>query len=303
MKSMMTVFDHLQKMDTMPMSYESNDEEHSHNEAEAINSYEQLLKQYQEEEFSPLSTIHEDAGDEVVERYSITEDDIDEETLDAMTQLAEQDQLRYEDLPPSLQYLFHQSIRDGQLTEYIKPWKPWWLSDLKQHHTDVLNQRNELIQVVESEEHTHEQSDSKSDANDSENTLFIPCYSFKPSTFPALPILPSKVSPCLSFNLISIFYSYCLLLRKYNGDIHEDLEGFISTLYELALPLTKNVNYSDISSVFHFLSFLFPVVCTRLLTELDSEQIAGCLPTLCHIHLEGLAFHSQLQTLCYGCPL
>eukprot|EP00899_Mesostigma_viride_P007982 jgi/Mesvir1/17185/Mv07606-RA.1 len=110
---------------------------------------------------------------------------------------------------------FHAAAATGQLSHLVMPWEPWWLRE--DARTLALDTRGQpLVQAV---------LVGLTDG--------IPP---PPSTpLPPLSTLSSVApSPALPYHLLDVLYSYCLVLRLFNGDWHADPLDAASLMLELS---------------------------------------------------------------------
>lgn len=157
----------------------------------------------------------DDEDDE--EDYDEDDEDIDinDLNIDEMTQ----DQLLSLLTPQEIEE-FNNSIKDGTISNIIEEWVPWWNINIIENNTDKLNINNnnnknsKIIEINEVEEIKKEEV-----GEDREIKLLLkripniysPIQAF--SNFSKQP--PSK---SLFYHLIDIVYSYCYLMRTFNGD-------------------------------------------------------------------------------------
>ncbi|KAK8791102.1 hypothetical protein WA158_005733 [Blastocystis sp. Blastoise] len=218
-KKMNEILSHLNDLDTMPMSYESN--ENNHDMYGSLNPTEN-------EEDQPYELEEEE------------EEEIDEETIAHLIDLAQSDKISIDDLPISLQKLFEKDIKNGVLNEEIPVWIPWWKESIDIHHKEVLRRNHKLIQII------NQDTDEDDKTESIDHLSYIPCIENASIDIPMLPSLPSTISPCVLYNTLSILYSYCLTLWKYNGDYSHDIHGCFTCFWELAYPFSNNINYYSI---------------------------------------------------------
>lgn len=67
-----------------------------------------------------------------------------------------------------------------------------------------------------------------------------------PKVIQKIPPLTGSVNPLIKYSIIDVLYSYVYVMRFYNGEPEENLNQFVSALYELASSLSKNLNFASL---------------------------------------------------------
>lgn len=115
--------------------------------------------------------------------------------------------------------------------ENVEPWQPWW------HDPSVsmirLTQHGQcLISPVIAQDLSEEDCDS---ANESDRASFASHPSPPSQPLPQLSSLSTaQPHPQLYMTLLQSLYAYCTAMYLYNGDPHDDLEGYIGLLWHVA---------------------------------------------------------------------
>ncbi|KAG0457178.1 hypothetical protein HPP92_022335 [Vanilla planifolia] len=169
----------------------------------------------------------EDDKEENEEKEEVVEEEEEEEeeeggdlvlSEETVQKILADNELTLEDLSFDEAKKFKRAVASGELSKLILPWEPWWKRP-SAASISLGPRGNQLIQPL-CVEGADEPSSNSMEASISE----IP-------TGPESPLPPlqqlSRVnpSPLLAIHLIDVIYSYCFILRLYNGDWHFDPVG------------------------------------------------------------------------------
>jgi hypothetical protein len=169
-----------------------------------------ILQRVYDRETQPSSSSDDDSEDNSVEEGGLSE-----ATLCRLLErghLHEDGELvdiNPEDLSPEELEMFHKALFSGQI-QGIEVWKPWWLSE-EASSFQLAKDGTCLIQVPEGEE------DEEEEKEDKHTSTAIPPPPLEP--IPSLDTLTKvEPSPFLSIHMLDIIYSYCFIMKRYNGD-------------------------------------------------------------------------------------
>jgi hypothetical protein len=159
-----------------------------------------------------------------------------------------------EDLSPEELEMFHQALFSGEI-QGIEVWKPWWLSE-EASSLQLAKDGTCLIQVQEGQEEEEEEEEE-----DKHTSTGIPPPPLEP--IPSLDTLTKvEPSPFLSIHILDIIYSYCFIMKRYNGDPGADLLKVMDDLMTLS-------------------SVLPPPPITTPSSQTVGEMVLNCLEKAC----------------------
>ena len=136
------------------------------------------------------------------------------ENLEKLEELALNDELNINDLTQYQQEQFAKAIKDGQLNKHISVWEPWW-------------NNNKIIISEESEE-----------SEDENIKLIIPSLPIEIPSFKS--INAKKPSPLLQFLLCDILCGYIGAMIKYNGDWNDEPSHVLQLILSISCVLSNN---------------------------------------------------------------
>ena len=122
---------------------------------------------------------------------------------DTLTQLAEMDHLTLEDLTTEQRKAFLRAVADGQISNDIEPWTPWWVE----------------LRDVPSERHNHSASRPTITSMGSNNTTTLPVSVRTPGANTVHEICTTTAAPTLKYNLVCVLFSFVETWRHFNGEV------------------------------------------------------------------------------------
>lgn len=143
-------------------------------------------------------------------------------------------QVSFDDLSPDEKKLFQRAVASGELSKMIEPWDPWWLKPSAKT-LSLSREGNQLVQPLIKEE----TSVSSEDDPESNQANEIPPGPETPLP-PLSKLISTEPSPLLTVHLVDILYSYCFILRIYNGDWRSDAVGSAMDLLSISSVLGQS---------------------------------------------------------------
>ncbi|EFJ07159.1 hypothetical protein SELMODRAFT_186341 [Selaginella moellendorffii] len=153
---------------------------------------------------------------------------------------------------------FKRAVASGELCHLIEPWEPWWLKPGAKSLT-LGSQGNSLVQPLDS---------TSNDEQESTNEAPLP-----PSQ--ALPPLShlSKLdpSPLLPVHLIDLLYSYCFVMRLYNGEWKDSPLDAAMDLLATSRVLSQSAQPETVTEVIWYCS---EAVCSPAFRHAGGSQLS-----------------------------
>ncbi|KYR01589.1 hypothetical protein DLAC_01590 [Tieghemostelium lacteum] len=240
--------------------------------------FENFVQKVKQEENGDLDIDDNDSETEDIPNVDLSKLNIDEMTESQILSLLTKDQIEQ----------FHQSIKDGTISNIIPDWVPWWNEPMKEESPI-------LIQEVNNEnETTIKDTPTTVPENSSKNQIFktqIPPIFNDIQPFSDIYKSPLPPSKSLFFHLIDIIYCYCFVLKSFNGDWsldnNEDLEGLIegcSLAYEISVILKpfkpSDTKIQQIQSVSVILQMLLDQTHTTSITHPNQGNLQFSFSTI-----------------------
>lgn len=159
-----------------------------------------------------------------------------------------QGDLSVDDLTPEELAAFERQLASGEAATAVQAWEPWWLTpaaaelELSPSGTKLIQELEPLLKTEISQtmpstpppQIKEEQVEESLDISQPEGVLPPP----PPMALPPLSSLISKPpSPVLSLHLLDLIYSYCLVLRLFNGQYTTDPLEAAATLLDASRVL------------------------------------------------------------------
>mgnify|MGYP001810764165 CR=1 FL=1 len=136
-----------------------------------------------------------------------------------------------EDLSPAELAAFHRALAAGELSDTLAPWQPWWLTE-EAAALELGVGGTPLVVAAE------EQASAAADGEQQRRQqALLPVPPSRPLT-PLATLTRAAPSPVLRGQLLDLLYSYCLTLRRYNGDWEWEAADAADTLFALSAVLT-----------------------------------------------------------------
>lgn len=131
-----------------------------------------------------------------------------------------------EDLSSAEIVAFKQSLEAAELGSVVQPWRPWWLTG-EAAQLELGPAGTGLIREIDDVDAERPQSSSDKEGSIAQSAMPPP-----PATnLPSLSSLTSKPpSPAVALHLLDLLYSYCLVMRLYNGHYGDDVLDAVATL-------------------------------------------------------------------------
>lgn len=135
---------------------------------------------------------------------------------------------------------FHRAIATGELYAGIQPWDPWWFSE-------------EASQIVLSADGTLLIRPLNEESAKEVDNRFVPAPPQEPIP-PLSDLTKEKPSRLLPVHLLDLLYSYCLVLKLYNGDYSSEPTNALSILCAVSsaagrLPIPDSVNEAMLACI------------------------------------------------------
>jgi len=125
------------------------------------------------------------------------EQELSEDRLQALLELAERDELRLEDLSEEEARLFHSELKRGELGRKLGPWEPWW-------------QRTAVVDLSS--------LDDDDDSDEGDDSM----HRAPPPHLCCSPDGSRKAHASVALNVLEALYAYAHTMRAYNGDCSWD---------------------------------------------------------------------------------
>ncbi|PSC72297.1 zinc finger HIT domain-containing 2 isoform A [Micractinium conductrix] len=136
-----------------------------------------------------------------------------------------------EDLSPAELAAFHRALAAGELSDTLAPWQPWWLTE-EAAALELGVGGTPLVVAAE------EQASAAADGEQQRRQqALLPVPPSRPLP-PLATLTRAAPSPVLRGQLLDLLYSYCLTLRRYNGDWEWEAADAADTLFALSAVLT-----------------------------------------------------------------
>ncbi|CAM8879553.1 unnamed protein product [Rhodiola kirilowii] len=163
---------------------------------------------------------------EILKRFHSEEEEIDDMDYDGPT-LSEEtvekvlsgSDISFDELTTEEKKQFQRALASGELSKMIEPWDPWWLQPSAKN-LSLSKDGTRLIQPLKDEV----AGSSAAENNETNPSNAIPHGPEYPLP-PIGKISSTKPSPLLAVHLVDITYTYCFVLRLYNGDWQSDTIG------------------------------------------------------------------------------
>jgi len=159
--------------------------------------------------------------------------ELSEQTLRRLLELAQRgdDSLHITeaDLTEAELQAFHEALASGAVGHLVKEWEPWWYT-AGAREKRLTRSGTPLISAAENEA-SHAGNVTASDVSPSDG---VPSGPGEP-----LPTMKSllngrEASELLRWHLLDILFSYCHMMRKYNGDYGADPAGAVAEVIALS---------------------------------------------------------------------
>ena len=162
--------------------------------------------------------------------------------------------LQVEDLSVEEAAAFQRSLASGELAEAVAPWPPWWATE-EAAQLELGPTGTSLVQVVEEEEKV----EGEQGGEEVPSGLPPP----PPAPLPPLASLSSKPpSPAVALHFLDVLYSYCLVMRLYNGQYSADPVGAAEALLACSAVLGGSVGEAGGGSPAAVLAALVAHACS-----------------------------------------
>jgi hypothetical protein len=212
---------------------------------------------------------HNNMGEYASRNDNILHDELDEDEsplidVNHLDTLSKFENISLEDLTEAEKQHFFNSIHSGILAKDIDIWKPWWeaptplsnityslktsssLSSLSLHDEDGEDGRTSETNVAKA---------GSSSSSSSSLQLSEMKYNLLQDEVAILPgfseVSKRPASPLMKYLLVDILFSYCYMMRIYNGDYDIDLISALNTLVSSSAVLKCDAKHESMFQVIH----------------------------------------------------
>ncbi|XP_057968516.1 uncharacterized protein LOC131158000 isoform X2 [Malania oleifera] len=136
---------------------------------------------------------------------------------------------------------FLRAVASGELSRMIEPWEPWWLKPSARTLSLSQGGSRLVLPLLKQQTETSSQDDLESN-----HPTDIPLGPETPLP-PVSKLSSRQPSPLLSVHLVDIIYSYCFMLRLYNGDSQSDSLGSAMVMLSVSSVLGQGGHPETVS--------------------------------------------------------
>ncbi|KAF1334068.1 putative zn-finger protein, partial [Globisporangium splendens] len=188
------------------------------------------------------------------------EDEDDAQEMLEKLALMDEVELSLDALTPAQRAQFLAEVADGRLSKFITVWTPWWMLGPHVYERETKAKRNGLviqeIGSIQSEGSNGDDSDDEAPVVRIESGAAFPLGMFTSAMAKAMEeranaSVVSNASPLLHFHMAELLFSYALVLRTFNGDWQQDVDGAVSALLHLCDVLRADAKYESVELVLH----------------------------------------------------
>ncbi|GBG61418.1 hypothetical protein CBR_g20449 [Chara braunii] len=197
---------------------------------------------------------------------------LSDETLLRLAEKVSGEAISLEDLSPEEQCRFKRAVAAGVVSSLIEPWTPWWVNVARTAVAIGPRGTSMIREVDDSQQPGVEKRRGGpfEPAEGDEGRARIP-----PPSSEELPpmkeLTKAPPSPLLGVHLVNITYSYCFVMRLYNGEWSGDLPGVSAALLDLSSVLK---GASTLPSIRIALEESMRTACTPLYKDAGGPELA-----------------------------